>query len=115
MVGAPEVERADGLQALELEVGVERLDEAQGRADRHAGEPRGRLPDILGGDHATFSSSSASPLPFAGPSWPLRKTAGGRRHPRHPPRLPPRPPSPPRPPRAPHHPRPRFLAFTPWR
>src|SRR5207247_2836412 len=102
-IGAPQLERADGLEALELQVGAERLDEAQRCANRHPGEPRGRLPDVLGGDHATFSSSSASasasasPSPLAGPSWPWRKAAGRRRRPRHPRRHPPRLPSPPGP------------------
>src|SRR5438876_1101162 len=92
-ISPPQLERPDRLQALELQVGVEGLDEAQGRADRHAGEPRGRLPDVLGGDHAIFSSSSAAASPLPGPSWPWRAPAGHRRRPhRHRPlRLPSRP------------------------
>src|SRR2546429_9225801 len=108
MVRAPELERADGLQALELQVGVERLHEAERRANRHPGEPRGRVPDVLGADHATFSSSSASPSlsPLPEPSWPWRAPPGHPRlpppPPRHPPRLPSRP-GPPPPPDPPPH------------
>src|SRR5207237_529007 len=46
IVRPAQLKRSDRLEAFELQIGVERLNEAQRRTHRHAGEPRSRLPHV---------------------------------------------------------------------
>src|SRR5260221_7182754 len=72
VVGAADLEGADRLLVLELQVRAERFDVAERRADRDTLEAGGSLADLFGGDHPTSSSAWAWAWPWVWP-WARRR------------------------------------------